>query len=1235
MMPSIRHARKGILACLLILGAVRTTPAAKSPHPIVVAEVSPTAAGAQAGLAPGDLLLAWSHDATPATSAEHPLASVFEFRRLELEESALGVIFISGTRDGEARRWRMPSAPWGIDVRPDLPSDVWKRCAAGLSALEGISPGDEYLADMLNDWSGVVEKAEALGDPLASAWLRAQSGRRLIVDGVRDEGDASWTGAVAAASQAPPEAITTAVVQLYERWAAALDQEGDRDAAMQRLEQGLQAAPDGSLARARLLASLGEMARRLGDLDRAEELLQEAMAIREEAAPGSLVLAQSLYELLLLARARGDLDTADSVGKRALAIQEADDAGSLATANTRSILGTIALMRGDLEIAGERFHSAYDVISEADPGSRDHASAATNLGIVARRRGDAETAMERFIEALAILEALNPTSGAVAMLNNNIGVVAYDYGDLAKSEEHLARALALHERSAPGSLDIALYLDNLAGIAQERGDLAKAERLHRRALTIRETKAPGSLEVAITLANLGDLIQQRGDLERARVYYERALEIQRRLAPESLETAGTLADMGILAERQGDLELAEERYRDSLATREEQAPDSLDVASALSALASLKNKQGDQVAAAEFAQRALAIRQTKTGMSVQTAASLYQLGRLALRRGDAASSATYHRGALELRQKLVPDSHWVASSWNGLGEALRMSGDADSSLEALCRATEILDRDTSRVSDTEGDRASFRAAYSDYYRECIRALVAAGRPEEAFAELERFRARWLLAMLAERDILFEADLPPEVSSRMRSNQIEFDRIVTELSQLDPDEESDAAEARFARMIDLREERQEIAKTIRELSPRLAELQYPEPLGLDAARRILPAGTLYLSYSVGSDSTTLFAVRGKRAGDGPEKGVAALQAFVIAAPREVITAAVRSFRAAIGQKLPMETVEHQAVKLYDLLIRPAEAMMAPGDRLLISPDGPLNALPFAALVREDEEAGRSFLVEQRPLHFVVSASVYAQLEQPLRPRRRNEPVLIAFGDPNYGSATMAGPDALRSFVGRASELRPLPHARHEVESIAQLFEGRTEIHLGTQATETRAKSLPERADYVHFACHGFLDERFPLGSTLAMALPVRGQQDGDNGFLQAWEIIEQIRLEADLVTLSACETGLGADMGGEGLIGLVRAFQYAGARSVVASLWSVADRPTSELMQGFYASLRSGASKADALRSAQLLLIGHDAASAQPEDDERGVRRLVGSATEAGPLANHPYFWAAFQLYGGG
>lgn len=153
--------------------------------------------------------------------------------------------------------------------------------------------------------------------------------------------------------------------------------------------------------------------------------------------------------------------------------------------------------------------------------------------------------------------------------------------------------------------------------------------------------------------------------------------------------------------------------------------------------------------------------------------------------------------------------------------------------------------------------------------------------------------------------------------------------------------------------------------------------------------------------------------------------------------------------------------------------------------------------------------------------------------------------------------------------------------------------------------------------MHFAVHGYLDDRFPLNSGLALSMRAEALPTDHDGLLQAWEIFDALRLDCELVVLSACATGLGQERGGEGLVGLVHAFHYAGAQSVLASLWNVDDQATADLMIGFYRHVRAGLAKDGALRAAQLELIaGHSEAA--------GVKS---------PRLAAPYYWAAFSLLG--
>ncbi len=359
--------------------------------------------------------------------------------------------------------------------------------------------------------------------------------------------------------------------------------------------------------------------------------------------------------------------------------------------------------------------------------------------------------------------------------------------------------------------------------------------------------------------------------------------------------------------------------------------------------------------------------------------------------------------------------------------------------------------------------------------------------------------------------------------------------------------------------------------------------------------------MLLEYAVGPEHTWLFVLQSAKA-PGP-----GLTAFRIAAGEKTLRKEVETFRNLLRRpSSDRAALQTQARHLYRQLAGPAEKQLRGARRILISPDGPLHTLAFAALMRGDH-----YLVEWKPIHSVLSAAVYAKLRAS-RPARRDllDEHPVAFGFPSYpGSATDAGADPeVREILQRGWTLRPLPATRKEVESIAALYP-QTQLYLGKEATEENAKSIGIKSRLVHFACHGLLDERFPLNSALALSVPEHPTPGQDNGLLQAWEIFESVRLDADLVTLSACDTALGKEVGGEGLVGLTRAFQYAGARSVLASLWGVADYTTARLMARFYRYLRDGRSKDEALRAAQIDQI-----------------RQKGESS-------HPFFWAAFELNG--
>jgi len=820
-----------------------------------------------------------------------------------------------------------------------------------------------------------------------------------------------------------------------------------------------------------------------------------------------------------------------------------------------------------------------------------------NLGTINAQRGDLQEAESLLQQALGICEQLAPRSSRLAKTLMNLGNVKYLQGDLAAAENHLRHALSILVELAPESLEVANALINLGNVTMDRVNLAAAEEQYRHAKSIYERIKPDSLEMAKALKNLGTAAMSRHDQETADYFTQRALAIEARLDASGAALAITLENLGLQALKRGDLEKAEEYLHRAMHLSEKLAPNGPSLALKLQNLGAIAIRKKDCATAENFFQRALTIRQSLKPDSLGVATSLKSLGYLGLKCGDLARAEDNYRRALVIQERLSPETIGHAMLLHDLGEVYRRQGRSLSAKELFCRAINLSDSSPENLVETDGNEERI-------FTDCLGALAEVGETAEAFHVLERGRARAFLKQLAERDLLFSSDLPEEIARRRRELDKQLESTQGSLARLSSTQEADA-ERLLDRLREIRDQQQELTAQIRKSSPRLASLQYPEPLDLAGARQTLDPGTALLAYSIGEDKSYLFVVH------PPERPKPGLSVFLIPISREALQETVRSFRGLLRDaKSDPKLVTSQAKKLYGLLVAPAEAQIGPAKRLLISADGPLHTLSFAALVRK----GR-YLTEWKPIHFALSATVYAELKKARRPSSKVVPSqIVAFGAPVYPKLpkdrdTAPAPTLeVLTAVRRGLSLDSIPATREEVRNIAALYPG-ARIFLGAEATEERAKSIGKDVRYLHFACHGLLDERFPLNSALALTIPEHPQEGQENGLLQAWEILENMRLDADLVTLSACDTALGKEMGGEGLVGLTRAFQYAGARSVLASLWGVADVSTARFMMRFYGYLRGGKPKDEALRAAQIEMIREKSRS------------------------SHPFHWAAFELFG--
>jgi CHAT domain-containing protein/Tfp pilus assembly protein PilF len=1007
---------------------------------------------------------------------------------------------------------------------------------------------------------------------------------------------------------------------------------------------------------------------------RAKETFSVAMPAGDwkiQARPRMSAAGLSLYREGLKLAAEKKPDAAIVVWRRCAA-----EIGKTDTASAAWVLQRAADTSGNVKKWDEA-HSLYREALEASgtpPDPRIARQLWTSIGETFEKHDESAIAESAYREALAISQAQFPDSLAVASNLTNLGTVFYDRGDLVVAGDYYRKALAIREKLAPESLECAGSLTNVGNVAEHRRDLATAEASHRKALAIREKLAPGSLRVAGSLNNLGLVAQDRGDLIAAEDLYRRSLEIKGKLAPESLTYANSLSNLGTCARHRGDYSSAEDLQTKALAIRERLAPGSLLIADSLNNLGNAAHGRGDLKAAEDLHRKALAIREKLGPGSLEVASTFNNLGAIALERGDVTGSAELYRKALDIKGRIAPASLEFASTLTNLGGVdiqrhdfkaaegflrqaqsiyerfalgdaaqaemmhqlgllYRMTDRLREASDAFRGAIEAIESQKAKLGGSEDSRTGFAAQYSNYYRDYIEVLLELNRRRDAFQILERSKAQSLLSMLAERDLVFASDIPADLERERKLTDAEYDEAQNQFGELSPQNEAKQIDELLLRLRELRAKQDGVAERIKKASPRLASLQYPQPLDLAGTQKALDPETVLLAYSVGKEKSFLFVVQPQA------KDVLSVHTLPIG--EQTLRESVEAYRNLIELKgppgqAPAQNLIARGRSLYDTLIKPAEKQIGKSERILILPDGPLHTLPFDALVREVGAGQPRYLVEWKSLHTAVSATVYAELKKERRAAPSSAAVIVAaFGDPKYPKLSARKPAAkrsddeavpaetvetsdevdeegadpqVRSAVRGGYKFDPLPASRQEVESIATLYAPRATKYLGEEATEEKAKALGKDTPYIHFACHGILNERFPLDSALALTIPEKPKEGQDNGLLQAWEIFEKVRIDADLVTLSACETGLGKEMGGEGLVGLTRAFQYAGARSILASLWKVDDRSTAELMKRLYTYLKAGKTKDEALRLAQLDLIHSPSLAA-------------------------PFHWAAFQLIG--
>jgi len=877
------------------------------------------------------------------------------------------------------------------------------------------------------------------------------------------------------------------------------------------------------------------------------------------------------------------------------------------------------------------------------------------------QQGQYAQAIQLAHEALRIREqALGPAHPHVATSLNILAELYRATGQYAKAEPLYQRSLAIREQAlGPAHPDVATSLNNLALLYDDTGQYAKAEPLYQRSLAILEKAlGPAHPHVAASLNNLAVLYKTTGQYAKAEPLYQRSLAIlEQARGPAHPDVAGSLNNLAALYRNTGQYAKAEPLLQRSLAIWEKAlGPAHPHVATSLNNLALLYRNTGQYAKAEPLSQRSLAIVEQALGPAhPDVATSLNNLALLYDDTGQYAKAEPLYQRSLAIREQALGPAHpHVAQSLTSLALLAAAQHDYARANRLFTQGLRVEDRQIQDVFafTTEEQKLQFMETIQGSYHGYLSLLHQhLSRDPDALRD-------GVELVLRRKGVIFDAEartheaVQGRLSEAARQDWTRLSALRSELARLllqKPDAMS--AEAYRERLAALNREIEEVEQRLAKESGLVAKERQQRTITRDKVAKQLPKHAALVEFA---------KIRDLDFAEGTWRPTWRYLAFVLTAAEEVVLADLGEADAVEGRiRRALEDIQVsmkrqdrlsnskslQSLKaLYATIWIPLEAPLKGVTTVVLSPDGQLALVPFAALMDAQDRP----LVDQVLLAYVNTGRDLVGAEGPA-PHPTADLILVA--NPAYdtrGRDSAGQGAAVRSREFRAA-FTLLPGTEREAQEIPALVAGKTgvkRILTGEQATEGAVKAA-RSPRILHLATHGFFlaDEELDLEQgtrrgLLEGALAVRPRAptkryenplvraglafaganqaarvtDGDDGILTALEVSSMDLAGTELVVLSACDTGVGEVKTGEGVFGLRRAFALAGAKNLLMSLWPVSDEITANQMKAFYQNLQK-LPPSEALRQAQL----------------ETIQQLKAIAIYGGTAP--PGLWAPFILQG--
>jgi CHAT domain-containing protein/Tfp pilus assembly protein PilF len=997
------------------------------------------------------------------------------------------------------------------------------------------------------------------------------------------------------------------------------------------------------------LNNIGLVHQSLGEPQKALEKFNDALSIFQAVGDRDGE-ATALTNIGAVFRSLGEMRKALEKFNEALPLRRAVG-DRVAEAITLNDIGVVYQKLGENQKALEKHNEALSLWGAA--GSREgEAAALNNIGLVYRSMGENQKALESYNKVLPILRAIGARRGEAVTLNN-IGAVYRSLGEMRKALENYNESLSLLRALGDRSGE-AVALGNIGTVYQLLGETQKALEKFNETLLISRAIGDRRGEAGV-FSSIGLIYQSLGEAQKALEKFNEALPILQAVGDRRGQ-AITLNNIGLVYDSLGEPQKALEKYNEALpilravSAREGEA-------ATLNNIGTVYRSMGEHQKALEKFNEALPISQ-EGGLRRGEAIALNNFGLVYWSMGETQKALEKYDEALPIFQA-VGDRNGETAALLGIARVEQKRGNLNQARQLIEQAVGIIESLRTNIAGQEL-RASYFASRQDFYESYIDVLMqmhkqnpAAALDAVALMISERARARSLLELLTEARADIRQGVDSSLLERERSLRERLNaKAAAQVSILNSKHTPERADAAAKEIASITTEYEELQGKIRASSPRYAGLTQPQPLNLsEIQQQVLDPQTLLLEYSLGENASYLFVVSQtsltwRQLPKRTEIEAATRRVYeMLTAPQPRPGEAEAKRQARIGEARANYWL--QAKALSQMLLGPVASQLGK-KRLVIVADGALQYIPFAALPAPSpgNDEGQNSGTDPQPLiveHEIMSlpsASTLATLRRETAGRKPAEKSLAVLADPVFtdddtrvrrdvskagvkekerpadtDDTDIASRQMVRSgretgVTGAEGAFGRLLSTRREAAAISALVPERERMQaLDFEASRTTALR-PELGEYriVHFATHGLLNNIHPELSGMVLSLVDEAGKPQD-GFLRLQDIYN-LKLPAELVALSACQTGLGKDIKGEGLIGLTRGFMYAGAPRVVASLWKVDDRATSELMKRFYQGMLGPEAlrPAAALRQAQL--------SIWKEKQWR-----------------EPYYWAAFVLHG--